>query len=401
MRLEKNDIDAISLTLAVDGRPAFSILLTRGGLTRRRGSSDAGERNAIEITGRTDRCFEDVLGLLPERLLEQGGAFEDGELGGPRHDWRFEIGGGMTSVVWDVSYHAAAAALPDEFADLVVHAEAATHAWYAAGVAEETGAPIRTAVATPAPTQPRAAAAPGRPKSSAPKGKAAAGRPAVASDAPATRERIALAVFIDFCLFNVPWAYLVAWLADGRAPLGANVVVFAFLEFAILQFARWSPGYWMLGIRAPLGAAPVSDGSWRARESKVTLAVGVGLIVVGVGGLTAWTVFEAPRQLFGLGFLALLSVSVQMLLAVASLVGGALVLRTDLRGVWVGGGASLAGLATALLALRTMPADAGLSGTVVRVVLVAVPVTLLVGLGFTWKRLHGAPAPRAVRPAAR
>ncbi|HUP51904.1 MAG TPA: hypothetical protein VM198_05475 [Longimicrobiales bacterium] len=74
MALTKDDIDAVSIMLHVDGELTFSILLTRGGLTQRLGSSDSAAGAAIMVKGRTDESFEDFMTALPEGLLERGGS---------------------------------------------------------------------------------------------------------------------------------------------------------------------------------------------------------------------------------------------------------------------------------------------------------------------------------------
>ena len=348
--LHKDDIDAVSMMLRVDADPVFMVLLTRGGLTKRMGASEATDRGAQMVTGRTDSCFEEFMAFLPESLLDEGGSMEDGGRNGPRHEWQFEFGGGMNSVIWDIAYHWESASLPDEFADLVVQAERLTHAWYAAGVAEETGTPVASgAEAPPAPKARAAASSSQRPAATKRAPSAARGRVATGEGAPAPRERIALAVLLDLFVLGIPWAHLLTLVADGPPPLGLGLVIFAFVEFALLQFLRTSPGYWMLGISAPLGAYPRVDPSWPVRESRVTVAVGVVLFLGGARSLADWSLLAWPGQRFSMGFLAFLAVTFQVLLALGSVAAGALILRTDPRGVWVGGVATILGLALVLL----------------------------------------------------
>ncbi|MEX2048480.1 MAG: hypothetical protein WEB90_02775, partial [Gemmatimonadota bacterium] len=119
MPFTKDDIDAVAITLRVDDDTRFMVMLTRGGHTKRMGSSEGADREPLLVTGRTDSAFEDFMAALPDALLEQGGFFEDEGRDGPRHEWRFELGGGMEGLVYDFAYHAGSASLPDEFADLV------------------------------------------------------------------------------------------------------------------------------------------------------------------------------------------------------------------------------------------------------------------------------------------
>jgi hypothetical protein len=423
----KDDIDAVSMMLHVDGELAFSILLTRGGLTQRFGSSDAIDPSAILVKGRTDQCFEDVMAALPEALLEGGGEVEDEGRTGPRHEWRFELGGGMEALAWVVGYHQGSASLPDEFADVVVRAERLTHAWYLAGVAEETGQPLPAAGVAPAPApRARGAAARDEPASSG-SGAPSRGRASAGPAVPATRERIALAVLLDFIAFTLPWS-LLQWLfggaGDGATPPGAGLVVFAILEFVLLQIARRSPGYWLLGISAELGQKPHVRAGRLTRESPVTLAVGAALCGLGVAGLTSWTVYHTAVPHFGLGFPLWLSLPLTWLGALAATLAGALVLRLDPRGVWLGGGVAGLAFLSALAgwggwgsfvdsaladrsASASRPVGEGLIGGLVAdvtpLLLVLVPAALLVGLVLTWRRFTGnlGVAAAAVRPASR
>jgi hypothetical protein len=429
--LTKDDIDAVSMMLHVDGELAFSILLTRGGLTQRFGSSDAFDPSAIMVKGRTDHCFEDVMTTLPEALLEGGGEVEDGGREGPRHDWRFELGGGMETLTWVVGYHQGSASLPDEFADLVVRAEGLTHAWYLTGVAEETGQP-RPAPSVASAPAPRGRGAPAKEKPVSPGSGAPTRARAKAGHAvPATRERIALAVLLDLLAFSIPWS-LLQWLfagaGEGASPPGAGLVVFAILEFVLLQIARRSPGYWLLGISAELGQRPHVDSGRVTRESPVTLAVGAALCGIGVAGLTSWTVYHTAVPHFGLGFPLWLSLALTLLGSLAATLAGALVLRLDPRGVWLGGAVAALALLSAIVgwgewggfvdtAIAHRSASAGgpagepvgegfivgLLADLTPLLLLAVPSALLVGLGLTWRRFTREPSVAAapVRPASR
>jgi hypothetical protein len=406
--LTKDDIDAVSLVLHVDGELTFSILLTRGGLTQRLGSSDAPDPAAVLVRGRTDRCFEDFMAALPESVLEGGGDFEDEGREGMRHDWRFELGGGMEASAWNIAYHQGSAGLPDEFADMVVRAERLTHHWWMAQVAEETGQPFPTQVAA-APPSPRgtpvAAAgarnpAPGRGRSvgATAARRAASGQSDVQKWPAASKKRIAAAVLLDFSVLSVPYLYLRAILpdGDGAGPPGAGLVLFAFGEFALLQFVRKSAGYWMLGIHAPLGSSPRVDPAWLTRESLVTMIVGVLLVVSGVSGLTSWTITSPPTPYFGLPLGPVLSALFTLFFAAPMAAAGFLVLRLDLRGVWIGAGTMALMLLAVLLGWEEWPTAGFL-----RYLLVLMPVAFGVGLALTWKRFTRRQVPAPVPAAAR
>lgn len=385
------------------------IYLTRGGLTKRQGSSDRVDPGALVITGGTDG-FGPFMEALPEHLLEQGASMEDGGSEGPRHEWRFELAGGMNSIVYDIAYHSGSASLPDEFADMVVVAERLTHSWYTAAVAEETGVPIPSVAKPVAPPPPRAASS--SPRKAAGKRPGGAGVASPGQLVPATRERIALAILLDLFAWTIPYSFL-AWLFVGGSqrsgPPGAGLVLFAIVEFLVLLVARKSPGYWLLGISAPVGERPQVDSTWHTRESQVTLATGVGLCGLGVAALTSWTLYHTPVPYFGLGFPLWLSIPIALLGSVAMVLAGALVLRTDPRGVWVGGSLALLLLllgatgwdawgsfvATASAnrsAYEGRPVGEGLFASVrdlVPVLFVVVPALLLGGVFQTWKRQTG------------
>lgn len=426
MPLSKDDIDAVAITLEIDRNPAFLIMLTRGGMTKRRGSSGTYDPDALTIKAGTDGVFEAFLASIPDAVLAgEGGRLEDGGSDGPRHDWHFEFGGGIQSLEYDIAYHAGSASLPDEFADMVVVAERLTHSWYSAAVAEERGEPApSTAASVPAAPPPKPVAAP-RGRSGQPaRGTRRGGAAVPQGTLPPTRERLAIAILLDFMAFMVPFS-LFAGLFGGSGeragPPGAGVVLFAIAEFALLMIARRSPGYWLLGITAPAVGKPVVDARWPARETPLGLATAIGLCGVGVLGLTSWTVYHAPIPYFGVGLPIWLSIPLSVLGSLASIVGGALILRGDPRGVLVGGGTALLALMAAgagwsgwgsfveqSLALHAEATGrglgatvAGLARTLVPIALLVVPAALAAGCGYELWRRYRPPAPDSRAATAR
>jgi len=418
--LTKDDIDAVSMMLHVDGKLAFSILLTRGGLTQRLGSSDAATPAAIMIKGRTDECFEGFMVTLSESVLVGGGDIEDGGRQGRRHEWRFEFGGGMESLAWNIAYHDGSAALPDEFADMVVQAERLTHQWYLKGVAEETGQPLPEPPAATSAPAPRSAPSAPQAKKSTPRPSAPQRRPGAGgvrgrgAPVPLKRDRMALVALIDLIAFTLPWSFL-QWIfgaggPDRTGPPGAGLVLFAIFEAVLLLIARRSPGYWLMGVSAELGQKPMVDPVHLARENQWTVATGIGLCALGVGGLTSWAAYHTPIPYFGLGLPFVLSLGLTLILSVGLVLGGVLVLRLDVRGVWIGGGIALlllasaalgwsewAGFVDAVVADRSAevggPVGEGLVGGLVRTftpyLIAVVPAALLAGTGLAWKRITG------------
>jgi hypothetical protein len=430
--LTKDDIDAVAINLLVDGTHTFQVYLTRGGLTQRMGSSDRPDPNALLVKSATD-FFEPFLAAVPDALLQgESAAMEDGGREGPRHDWRFEFGGGMNTLVYDIAYHAGSAGLPDEFADLVVQAERLTHAWYLAAVAEETGVPLQPAakpvappaakVATKAPPAARRATGASKAPSAGRGGGTIGSRAKSGALAPAPRERMALAVFLDLVVLSIPYQ-LLRWLivggGDGAGPPGAGLVLFAIAEFVLLMIVRRSAGAWLLGISLPAQGKPLLDPAAASRESGATLAVGTALLTLGVMGLTSWTLYHTPVPYFGLALPLWLSILLTTLGSGAAVLAGALVLALDLRGVWLG--AVVAGLAllaaasawsawpgfvdaalAKLSAYEGEPVGEGVFGLLANflpIVVIAVAGALLGGLFECWRRFGRAPVGVA-RPLA-
>jgi hypothetical protein len=227
---------------------------------------------------------------------------------------------------------------------------------------------------------------------------------------PVTRERMGLAILIDFIAWMIPYQFL-AWIIGGggesAGPPGAGIVIFALVEFLLLQVARTSPGYWLLGISAPHGSKPQVDPKWPTRESKETLAFGIALCALGVAGLTSWTLYHTPVPVFGLGIPLWLSIVVALLGSGALILAGALVLRLDLRGVWVAGGVAVFALLAAVTGFEAWGGfvDAAVSArseyegdlvgdgvlgillAFVPILVVAVPVLIGAGAFAAWKRL--------------
>jgi hypothetical protein len=241
----------------------------------------------------------------------------------------------------------------------------------------------------------------------------------------ASRERIALAILLDFFALSIPYAYLVALFSDGQrggGPPGAGLVLFAIAEFVLLVMVRSSPGYWLLGMTGKAPGKPQVDSAWFLRESRVTMAVGVALCWMGASGMTAWTLHHAAVPYFGLELGRWLSILLTMVFAVGSIVAGARILRTEMSGVWIGGGvmgvmilAVLLGWgewdawvvaeleARAAAGARSLGTDGvGAAQAFVRGALIVIPLLLLTGLGLAWKRfsgpvVSGVPAPQTTR----
>lgn len=308
----QQDAETVSLALKVDGRPHFMVLVTRDGLVKRMGFASLASNQRAVAVGRREGVFDAVVEALPNELKAHQGTHTADGTDGPRCQWRIEISGPDEVVGLDLTYHAGSAGLPQVIARLVAVVEDLTNEWYAAELEGR-----RAMAPDPAPVTGAADSLP-----------------------PPSRVRRLLGVALDFFLLSVPYAYLLYLLGPGtRAtlPPGAGLVLFGIVELVLLQLLRWSPGYWALGISIPADDAPTVDPRQLERESAVTILIAVLLLRSGIDGLNQWTFDEvAPAPYFGLDLGGGASFSITVVLGVLAIVAGLLVLRTDVRGVWIG-----------------------------------------------------------------
>lgn len=142
---------------------------------------------------------------------------------------------------------------------------------------------------------------------------------------PARRRRLVLAIYLDFLLFSVFWAYLdlLVWaiLPDFSSPLLTQYVAFAIVEFAAFRFWRFSPGNWLLGIRLrwksdPSARLGVVDSTVKERENWVTILLGVLFLNAGVKGMVRWMMWITPAPFFGYQISEAGSIALSILLGV-------------------------------------------------------------------------------------
>lgn len=80
MPFTKDDLDAVSITLLLDGDTGFQISLTRAGLTQRMGFSERRDPSAIMLEEGTD-VFEPFMGTVAAPSAARGVAWGKGLLG--------------------------------------------------------------------------------------------------------------------------------------------------------------------------------------------------------------------------------------------------------------------------------------------------------------------------------
>lgn len=310
----KDQTDLVSLTLKIEGELRFMVLLTRAGLVKRVGFSDPASPEGTLAVGHHEDVFASFMETVPEQLAAHQGSHRAQGENGPKCHWRIEFGGPGEVVALDVVYHAHSAGPPKAIMTLADTAERLTDEWYAEQLK-------RSADPEPSP-----AASPG------------AVEPAPNSDPAASAKRRVLAIVLDFFLLSVPYAYLLFLLGPAyRTPSGGSLVLFGIVEFILLYFFGSSPGYWALGIASRPGRRPNVDQAQQLRESWVTMVVALLLLRSGIDAMSEWTmVRHIPAPYFGLELSLGASLLVTVGLGLAATVAGLLILRTDVRGVWVG-----------------------------------------------------------------
>lgn len=134
---------------------------------------------------------------------------------------------------------------------------------------------------------------------------------------PASRKRRALAAYLDFVLFSVPWTFVHIGLADlfpwlDRIEMPLRILAYTVFEVILLKAVRWSPGNRLLGITLVdprYSPAPIEPGRPRAvaladarivnGESVLSVLAGVWLLLDGCKGMVRWTMWTPPLPFFG------------------------------------------------------------------------------------------------------
>ncbi len=133
----------------------------------------------------------------------------------------------------------------------------------------------------------------------------------------ASRGRLALAIYLDWIVFSVPWAFVHYALlsvspAWNNLSTLAKFILFAALEVTLHRLIKWSPGATLLSVRYahPIDPAiprdvaattrrAVVNATVKARESWFTVLVGVLLLLDGTKTMVRWTMWAPPAPFFG------------------------------------------------------------------------------------------------------
>jgi len=376
--LSENRLDqltSVAISLRVERKPSFMLLMTREGTVRRMGYSAVDNYEQTVADTEDPSIFQRFLAGLPTDVLDHAGSHEAEGNEGALVVCRIELAGASEPVTYEMTYTSESAGLSRYMQLMVNLGEELTDEWYGSNV---TLTPVldlppvqKRAPSAPAPLAPPPSAYDPPPQSWEPppapeyappadpepepeeeveaEAEAEArATPATARPGPrgrpggrpkASTQRFALAVGLD--LFVITGAYTLLRLMTGAAlPLGAALFFLFVIEVGLLQFLRMSPGYWLLGMRADPGAFPTVDPERLAGESIVTHIVASVVLVLGVVSLLAWTQYQDPIPFFGFERAGWLTVILSLLIGAAFLASGVLIFRNDIRGVWIGSGAT-------------------------------------------------------------
>jgi hypothetical protein len=134
---------------------------------------------------------------------------------------------------------------------------------------------------------------------------------------PASTKRRLLAVFLDFIIFGVAWAFvrmaLYAVLPELRSlDLPLRLLAFAGVAAILYKLFSWSPGNWLLSVhyvdmrvllrdyvKKPGKKAAIVDADIKEGESWLTLLTGVLLMSEGLKSIVRWTMWTPAVPLFG------------------------------------------------------------------------------------------------------
>jgi hypothetical protein len=373
-----DQLTSVAIDIQVDDKPSFLLSMTKEGTVRRMGYSalDSHEKTAADVEDAT--IFAHFVEGLPTDVLDHAGSQEVEGVAGERVVCRIELVGATETVTYEMIYSSESAGLSRYMALMVNLGEELTDEWYGTNL---TLTPVLDLppVQTPSPSAPAAPSTPPwepppppppppayepppepvyePPAAEEPEPESeeevevevaedvAASPPSRPRPSPrpkASKQRLAMVVLLD--LFVITSAYGVVTLMTGRGlPMGAALFFLVLTEACLLQFLRMSPGYWLLGMRANVGAFPTVEPDQIARESLVTHIVATVLLILGVHGLTVWTHFQAPMPYFGFAWASWFTVPLTILIGAAFIASAVLIFRNDIRGVKIGGGVTAFG----------------------------------------------------------
>ncbi len=155
----------------------------------------------------------------------------------------------------------------------------------------------------------------------------------------ASRKRRVLALYLDFILFMVLWAYLAYVVSSAGLPAWAGVAAFVLGKTATYRSCA-SPGMQMLSI-SKTGHV---DALIYRRESGLTIVVGVVFVLEGTKALVRWTQLLVPEPFFGMLPNESVQIGADIATGILFVNIGYLFLKLERAGFWLAGLASLATL---------------------------------------------------------
>jgi hypothetical protein len=357
--LTENRLDQLTsaaISLRVEGKPSFLLLITKEGTVRRMGYSSVDNDEKTVAVVEDASIFERFLDGLPNDVLDHAGSHEAEGLAGERVVCRIEVASASDTATYEMTYSSESAGLSRYMQIMVNLGEELTDEWYGANLAltpvldlppVQKSPPSAPAAPPPAAYEPPAEEEPEPEQDAEEEAEpeeatlTAAARPGsqVGPEGrqKASKQRFGMAVLLDLFVFTSAYGVLTLMTGTGL-PIGAALFFLVMTEFCLLQFLRLSPGYWLLGMRADLGAFPTVHPDQLAGESLVTHIVATLLLGLGVESLTVWRHFQDPIPYFGFGWATWFTVILGFLIGASFIASAVLIFRNDVRGVWIGGG---------------------------------------------------------------
>lgn len=158
----------------------------------------------------------------------------------------------------------------------------------------------------------------------------------------ASKKRRLLAIYLDFLFFSAAWGILEFSLSAQTLPGLARLTAFAILEVLVYRYL-YPPGKHLLSI----GVDGTVDAAIRSRESWVTMALAVFLVLDGSKQLVRWAEMPVQQPFFGLLPERNLQIAVNVLSGLLFILAGYGFFKLRSFGLWLTLALATAGIASA------------------------------------------------------